>query len=235
MRRTAKVSLRDAEPIGPLVLFELRRSAQRPATPVALLILALTLAIGHADHWRGGSATITEGFFIHAYLIGAIVLMRYGLAADRRLRFDEYLIVNHVGAATYVAAKVCAMAVLLLAYGGVAAVLETAYSGGALGAALWAAAALTLTAWLFAPVVMLVEAWLDTSVPAAVVLLAFVVAVLVSFFSARSLLPLDAIGVTEAAPGYWSTLAPLALRALVAAPIGFVLVGSLARLNLPRC
>lgn len=233
--QTAKVSRLDDEPIGPLVLFELRRNAQRPATLVTLVLVAATLAIGHVDHWRGGSTTITEGFFTNAYLIGAIVLMRFGLAADRRLRFDEYLIANHVRPATYLTAKVCAMAALLLAYGAVAAVLEMAYSGGAFGNALWAAAALTLSAWLFAPVVMLVEAWLDTSVPAAVVLLAFVGAVLVSFFSARSLLPLDVLGVTEASPGYWSTLAPLALRALVAAPIGFVLVGALARLNLPRC
>ncbi|HUF12554.1 MAG TPA: hypothetical protein VMN78_05580 [Longimicrobiales bacterium] len=221
------------EAIGPLALFELRRGAQRPSSLLALLLLAGTLALSHVDEWRGRSAG--EGFFGHAYLLGAIAFMRYGLAADRRLRFDEYLIVNHVRPATYLSAKVCAMAILLVAYGAVAVVLEAAFSGGGFADAAWLALAFTLAAWMFAPLVMLVETWADTSLPAAVVLLAYFVTVITIYMVGGTLAPLDVLGITHLEPGYWSSLGPLTLRSLIGAPLAFLLVGAAARLSLPRC
>lgn len=222
----------DAEDLIPLAWFELRRGAGRSGALLALLLFAATLAIGHVDEWRGRSTG--ERLFGHAYLLGAIALLRYRMAADRQRRFDEYLIVNHVRPATYLAAKVYAIAVLLIVYGILAALLETMFSAGDFAHAAWLAVAFTLAAWLFAPLVMLVEAAVDTSMPAAAVLLAYLVIVLTTYMAAGTLLPLDVLGFTALEPGRWRSLKPLAIRAFIGAPVGFLTVGVLVCLGLPR-
>lgn len=219
--------------IAQLATFELRRAAERRIVPIALLLFTAALAIGHVDHWRGKAPNGTA-FFGYAYLIGLVLLMRFGLAADRQLRFDEYLLVNHVRPRTYLAAKACAMGALLFAYCLLGALVEIVFAGGGVSEAAWIAVAWSLTAWLFAPIAMLVETWLDTSVPVAVVLLVYVIVVMTEYMSRHTIVSVEMLGVRQLAPGDWASLGPLALRALLGAPIGFLAVGALARFRLRR-
>ena len=215
-----------------LFVFELKRAASRRVVPVALLLFTAALALGHIEHWRGEAAN--GAFYGYAWVIGAILLMRFGLAADRALRFDEYLVVNLVRPRAYVAAKAGAMGALLVGYALFGMVVEIAFTGGGVGDVAWAASAWVLATWLFAPLAMAVESWFDTSLPSALVLLVYFIVVVTEYVAARSLHSAEVFGLLQLAPGDWSSLGPLALRAVVAAPIGFVLVGALIAVRLRR-
>lgn len=217
-----------------LPLFEVRRAAQRRIVPVALLIFAGAVAVGHYDRWRGSAPANGSELFGPAYLLGVVLLMRFGLAADRNLRFDEYLIANHVKVREYMFAKAAMMAVVLLAFGVIAVLVEVVFSGGDLSGVAWTVVSWTLTAWLLAPFAMAVEASADTSLPAAAVLLLFTIVVIAEYMILRTVHIPEVLGLRQLATGDWGSLEPLALRALIGAPIGFGLVGWLVSLRLRR-
>lgn len=219
----------------PLASFEIWRFCGRRIVAVALLLFAALLAAGRVDQWRGEELAHDGGFFGYAYLLAAVLLMRFGFAADRRLRFDEYLVVNHVSAPSYYTAKVLAMAGVLVGFGVIAAVLEAAFAGGNLADAFWLAAAFTLVAWIFAPFAMFVEMRLDTSVPAAAVLLGFFALVLAEYLSLRRLVSVELLGLQGLIVGDWRSLGPLAIRAVLFAPVAFAATGALDAVRLRRC
>lgn len=216
-----------------IAAFELRRALQRRAVVLASVLVPLGLVAAHWEHWRDGAPPNGEIFGL-VYLLGALLVVRFGLGEDRRLHFDEYLIVNHASSTSYIAGKAVALAGVIVLYGIGIAVLETVY-GGSAERALWLAAAFTLAAWFFAPFVMLVEVWADTALPGALVMLVWIVLVATLYFTTGSRALADLPGFTTLASGSWTSMRPLAVRSLVGVPIAFVAVGALVRLRLPRC
>jgi hypothetical protein len=74
----------------------------------------------------------------------------------------------------------------------------------------------------------------DTSIPAAPVLLVYGVAVTVAFLATGSRWLVDMTGLGYLVPGDWATLGPLITRATVAGLVGFALAGAVIGVRLRR-
>ena len=219
--------------LASLTAFELRRAWARAPARLGLMLFTIISAAGHVDEWRGRSNG--EGLFAIAYLVGLMAILCCSLAADRRLRFDAYLLTNHMGERAYLGAKIGALLGTIVLYGAFALVLEITMSGGrGIAMAVWLAGTLTLAALLTAPLAMLVEAWADTAMPAAFVLIVYVVAVAVGFALRGSTLLADFTGVRYLEPGEWASVARMALAVALFTPTAFLAAALLARLRLRR-
>lgn len=220
--------------LAALVRFELSRMLSRPAARSAVLVFVALLALSHVDEWRGIPPERDEGMFGLAFIVGAIGLVCFGLAADRRLRFDAYLLANHVTPSTYLAAKALAGAVLVVLYAVCATAVELAMTASP-GAALWAGSYALLLVLLMMPLALAVEAFADTAMPLAPVLLVWLATALASWLFARSTLPMSLLGIDVLDPGVWRSLEPLATRSAIVVPFGFAAATVVARFSLPRC
>jgi hypothetical protein len=215
-----------------LAAFELRRIARSRTTLLAGFLFAAVLALGQWAGARSSSRGQPDGMFGYAYLLVAFLTLRFRLATDRETCLDEYLTANFVSPGQYLTGKVIALAGYLLALGVYAFGVAAAMSWGDIRYALWYAVLFTLVAWVFAPLVGLVEALVATRVPAIVVALAFVSAAVVMMALGSEPEPLlDLFGLHVQRFEYGS-LGPLTVRATVAVPAGYLLLYSVVRRRL---
>jgi hypothetical protein len=198
---------------------------------MGLLLFAAILAVGHFEYW------FKEGephLFIEASCVALIGLISAGLADDRRRHFDRYLIRNHIGARTYVAAKAIALVAVLLIGAAVALTLKTAYSGGSPGEALWYTTLTLSIGLLVTPLAMAIEGYVDTTMPAAFVVLGLPLLCGLVYVMTQSLAPFEWLGFTAIEPGSWRSLGPLMTRTAIGVVPAFLLAGALIQLRLRR-
>lgn len=218
-------------PVAALAAFELRRLARSPGALAGAAGFVLVLAVGHAVYWSAlPPRPADDRMFGWAYLIGAFGLLRFGLAEDRELSFDECLVVNLTTPARYLAGKLLAVAAALVAYGAGAFLAASAFGAGDWRFAAWYAVLFTLVAWLFLPGLLLVELVAGTRYPAAALFVAFAAALAVARAVSSPMVVVEALGL-DVERFDWSSLAPLAGRALVSSWL-LVLLYPLSRLRL---
>ena len=211
--------------------FEFRRAIARPGVRLALILFVAGLGIGHYEFWtKGEPATL----YVEASCVALIGILCFGLAEDRRRAFDQYLIRNHFDARTYVRAKAVAMVGLVLVGGLVAFVTKLAFSGGNLSESLWLGALTTTLGFMVAPVAMLLEGYIDTSMPAAFVVLGYPLLTVLVFLTTESLAPFELLGIRGIVNGRLETLGPMAVRAAIGVVPAFLLAGALIELRLRR-
>jgi hypothetical protein len=220
--------------IEALFRFELSRLLVRVNTLAGLLFFCAVTAFGHWEQWQGAVARGPSELYQFAYAAGLVALLSFGVAQDRVRHFDEYLIVNLVETPSYLIAKISAMVVLLTAFGAVCAAIEGVLAGSGVDAVFWHAAVLALSAIVLAPFALLVEALIDTSIPAAPVLLVYGVVTMVMFLSTGSKLLADLPGFTLLVQGDWVSVAALATRTALIASSGFLVAGAVAVFRLRR-
>jgi len=217
-----------------LARFEAHRLATRGGAVVSVLLFAGMTALGHFEQWTGSVPAGPSDILPFAFALGLIALTCHGAAQDRARAFDEYLVTNHVPVRAYVVAKIAAMAVTLTVFGIVAAAIEGASSGADARQVLWLAAVLVCGALLLAPWALLVEAFIDTSIPAAPVLLVYGVAVAVAYLATGSRWLVDVTGLGYLVPGDWATLGPLLGRTVLLGLVGYALASGAIALRLRR-
>lgn len=211
--------------------FEVRRALARPGARMALVLFAGILAVGHLEFWSGkGEAR----FFMEAACVGMIGLLCFGIAEDRRRHFDRYLIRNHIDPRTYVAVKAMAMIAVLLVASTIAVLLKAAYGGGSFGEALWFTALATTFALMTAPLALALEGYVDTSMPAAFVVLGVPVVLGIVYTATQSTAAFEWLGLTAIEPGSWASLRPLMTRAAIGILPAFLIAGALVELRLRR-
>ena len=222
---------RDTDALLALTRFEFRRGLSRQGAWMGALVFGCAVAIGAYAYWLGDEAPGL--LFVEGFMVWMMGLVGYGLAIDRRQAFDEYLIRNHITVEEYVAAKVLAMIALILAAAVVALVLRVLATGDP-AESLWAVVSLALVALMIAPFAMMIEAHVDTSLPAAIVVLGYTVAGGMMLVLRHSQAVFDATGIGQLATGSWASVAPLAIRTAIALVAGFGVAGALVRLSLRR-
>jgi len=198
---------------------------------MALLLFAGITALGHFEYWRGEGA---PRLFIEASCIALIGILSYGLAEDRRRHFDRYLLRNHLDARTYLVAKAVAIVGLVLIGGVVALALKVAYSGGNFAEAAWFTVLAVSIGLMVAPVAMALEGYVDTSMPAAFVILGVPLVFGLIYMATQSMAPFEWLGFTVIEEGSWASLRPLVTRTAIGIIPAFVLAGALIQLRLRR-
>jgi len=209
-------TLRQAAAVARLELF---RTGRAPTTPVAALAFAVILAFGYWLYWRAlPPRPEDDRLLAHAFILAAIIGLRFGIASDRALGAESFLIRNLVGPAAYFAGKLAALLTSLLALTAFAVVTGTILSAGDWNHALWYSLASALAVCLFVPILLLVESAMDTRFPGAAAFVLFVVAALAASITI-GIEPLTSfLGLTMERLDYKSLL-PLAWRAAVAIAI----------------
>lgn len=208
--------IRQARAIAAL---ELTRLVRTPATIIALVGFVAILLVGHWQHWRTlPPRPDDDRLFGYAFLIAAMVGLRFGFSHDRVRGSDRLLIGNLVEPAGFFLGKVAALVIALAALTIFAFVTGGLISVGDWGFALWYSALFTLVIWLFAPVLLLAELVLDTRYPGPAVFVFFVLTVTVATFTigVPRFVELMGFGVERFD---FSTLAPLTWRAPIAAAL----------------
>jgi hypothetical protein len=217
--------------LSALVGFELRRALVRPGARMALLLFSGILAVGHFEFWFGdGEPTL----FVESACVALIGVLCFGIAEDRRRAFDRYMVRNHVEPRTYLLAKAIAMVALVLLGALYALVLKTAFSGGDYRIALWMSAFVALLGLMIAPAALLLEGYVDTSMPAAFVILGYPVLGGLVYLTTKSIAPFEWLGLTVIETNDWSSLGPMAVRTAIGIVPAFAIAGALLQLRLRR-
>lgn len=201
-----------------IAIFELRRIVRSSATLIVVATFPLVLMLGHSVSPAGAE---DDRYFGYAYLLVMFVTLRFRLATDRDLAFDEYVVTNLTTPSAYVVGKIIAVLTYLVSFGLYAFVVAVAVSAGDLRYGAWYAVLFTLVAWVFSPLVLLVEVVLRSRTPALVVGLLYVATgtLLVGVGAGPDhLLTAFGLHVEAYRP---STLQPLAVRAVLAVPTVF--------------
>lgn len=207
---------RSMGPIRAVIAFELRRRLREPATVIGLLVLFGILLVGHVEYWQALPPRPEEDrMFGYAFVGAMLAVLRFGLAEDRQLAFDEFLAGNLISPRRYLAAKLLTGIIVLLGVAATAFVLALALSGFEFTYAAWYTLLLTLAIWAFLPAVLVAEAVADTRFVAIVVFIIFFISIMVteSFYGAQNLIIWLGYDVERYA---FKSLGGLALRALLA-------------------
>lgn len=202
-------------PILGVAAFELRRVMRSPATVVGMLIFVVLLAVGHWSYWSAlPPRAAGDRMFSLAYIIAMCAILRFGLAEDRDLHFDEFLIVNLVSPLRYAIGKLMATVGVLLAFGVVAFLLGFILGAADWEYAIWYTTLLTLVAWVYLPAILLVELAVATRYPTAFVFVIFVACLTVARLFVGTPTIVDALGLDLERFDY-ASLVPLTRRALI--------------------
>lgn len=188
--------------------FELARRIRWGPWPVALVLYAAFVGLACA---RGMPGPVEEaGLALLAWTLHA------GFGVDRDLGFDDLMTSGLVTPDAYVAGKTAALGIALLAAAAVVAATVWAGSGSPAVAGRQAALFVLLGFW-FLPLVLLVEAGVETRLP---FVGAFVLFVALGGVAAWALGPERALWLAGMPwrPDRLESLAPLAVRAVGVAP-----------------
>lgn len=208
--------------------FEIRRGAMRQGAGLGLLIFVAAVVVGAYAYWvRNGDRGLLFG---EGFLMWTMGLVAFGLAIDRRQSFDIYLVRNHIRARVYLTAKVFALIALIVLAGVVAFAVRSIATADPAGS-LWSASVMTLVALMVAPLAMLVEAWADTTMPAAFVVLGYGVAGALVYATRHSAIVFELPGFAQLSPGNWASAAPLALRAAIELVPAFLIAGAAVQMT----
>jgi len=214
-----------------LIRFELLRALSRPGARMGMILFVGILAVGHFEAWFGdGRPTL----FVEASCVALIGTLCYGVAEDRRRAFDRYLIRNHIEPRAYVVAKAAAMTILVLIGALFALGVKLIFSGGDFQEALFLTAFVALLGLMIAPAALLVEGYVDTSMPAAFVILGYPVFGGLVYLATQSIAPFEWLGFTVIETNVWSSLAPMAVRTVIGIVPAFLITGALLQLRLRR-
>ncbi|HEX7049691.1 MAG TPA: hypothetical protein VF188_05715 [Longimicrobiales bacterium] len=212
--------------------FELRRLLRSRSTLIAIACFLMVLAAGHWSYWASMPPRAADDrLFGYAYIGAMILSLRLGLAADRDLGLDAFLVRNFVAPVEYLAGKVLAVAVQLVGFGVLAFVAALALSAGEWEYATWYVLLFTLVAWLFLPGVLLAELVVRTRYPVAAVVVGFVIALAIGEAFSDVLVWVSALGLDVERFAY-ATLEPLVWRC-AGATLLLVLLYPLSLLRLP--
>lgn len=213
-----------------LIAFELRRRMGEPATLIAGVALLGVLVIGHVEYWSALPPRPSDDrMFGYGYIAAILAVLRFGLGEDRRLGLGEYLTVNLVSPARYLAARLLTGGIIVVCVGAAACLLALLLSGFEWVYAVWYTLLFTLVAGMFLPFVLLVELIVETRFAGLVVFIGFIIALMVlePFFGVRQVTAWLGLEVSRFAFG---SLGPLALRAgLAAAVLATVVVAAALR------
>ena len=204
-------------------LTNLRSRPSRAGGAAFLLIAILGQVFIQPDPTTTGGG---DRLFGYAFLVGALLALRSGLADHRRCGLGEYLRQNFVTPVEQAAAHATALAAQLLLYTGATFIAGVVVSAGDVRFAAWYTAVLGLGTALFLPIVFLVETVSDFRLPfvAVPILLVVAMAIVEPFRGGSWLLEVLGLHVT---PFEVDTLLPLLLRVAIAAPAGLALVAIL--------
>lgn len=212
-----------------LVVFELRRRLGEPATLIAGVALLGILVIGHVEYWGALPPRPSDDrMFGYGYIAAILAVLRFGVGEDRRLGLGEFLTVNLVSPASYLAARLLTGASVVLCVGAAAFILALLLSGLEWVYAVWYTLLFTLVSWMFLPFVLLVELVVETRFAGIVVFIGFFISLMVlePFFGVRQVTTWLGFETSRFAFG---SLGPLALRAALAVAVlaTFVVVTAL--------
>lgn len=200
-----------------LVGVELRRIARAPGTAVGVVGFLVLLAVGHWSYWTTlPPRPQDDHLFVWAYIIAMCGMLRFGLAEDRELDLDEYLVTNLVSPLRYMLSKLLAVTAMLGVFGAGAFVCAAAASAGDLRYAAWYTVVMTLVTWMLLPVLLLVELVIDSRYPAIFVLISFVATLVAARLVSGPMVIVELLGL-DVERYVYSSLAPLAVRGVVAA------------------
>src|SRR5690606_7631714 len=163
-----------------LAAVELRRMMRAPGTLVGVVGFLILLAVGHWSYWTTlPPRPEDDRLFVWAYIVAMCGMLRFGLAEDRELAIDEYLVPNLISPLRYALSKLLATTAMLGVFGAGAFACAAAASAADLQYAAWYTVLMTLVVWMLLPALLLVEICIDTRYPALFVLLAFVATLIV--------------------------------------------------------
>lgn len=206
---------RSVAPILGVATLQLRSIWRSPGARIAVVAFVVLLAIGHGVYWSAlPPRAADDRMFGWAYLTAMFALLRFGLAEDRTRGFDEFLVINLVTPARYVAGKLLAAVTTIAAFAAGAFVLAYALGGADWEYAAWYTTLFTLVAWVYLPAVLIVELAIATRYPAAFVFVAFAAGLTIAraFTGTESIVAALGFDVERFA---YASLGPLARRALV--------------------
>jgi hypothetical protein len=174
-----------------------------------------------------------DDMFPLGFLLMLLFAWRLGIGADRRVAWDEYLVINHTTAARYMGARLGAGLLTLLLLCAIAFALAALVSGGDLRFASWNTLLWMLVALLTFPVLLAIELLADITYSFAVVALLFL-----AFFATMA--GLDHIEATFAVLGLdfnryaWRELGRLITVVVIFVPILTVALAAAWRSRLLR-
>lgn len=166
-----------------------------------------------------------DRLFGYAFLIGAVFLLRSGLAEQRKGGFDLFLRHNLLTGGRQTLAHALALVLQLLLYALVCFLAGAVLSLGDLAFAAWYTAVLGLAVALVLPLVLLVEAVADFRLPLVVVAILAAVALMAGMAvrGPEETLMLLGLRVTRYDP---ASLVPLLLRVGIILPVGFGVIAA---------
>lgn len=214
-----------------LVAVEVQRALRSPGALVGLSGFLILLGVGHWSYWTSlPPRPEDDRLFVWGYIVAMCGMFRLGLGEDRELALDEYLVSNLVSPLQYALSKLLATIAVVGIFGAGAFLCAAAASAGDIRYAAWYTVLMTLVVWTLLPVLLLVELGIDTRYPALFVLLIFIATVIVGRLALGPIAIVRVMGL-EIERYVYSSLAPLGVRALVAAWV-LVLLYPLWRLRL---
>lgn len=220
-RVTGRASAATAGRVRALAAVELRRMMRAPGTLVGVAGFLVLLAVGHWSYWTSlPPRPEDDRLFVWAYIVAMCGMLRFGLAEDRELGIDEYLVPNLVPPFRYALSKLLATVAMLGIFGAGAFICAAAASVGDLQYAAWYTVLMTLVVWMLLPVLLLVEICIDTRYPALFVLLVFVATLIVGRLMLGPVAIVQLLGL-DVQRYVYASLGPLGVRALVS---GWLLV-----------
>lgn len=173
-----------APPLRSLVRFEVVRLARSRTSVLGLAAFVLALGAVRVLTYTGHLSSVSDQFRM-LYFLALVPVFRFGLLEDRAAGFDEALTANGVAPFRYVAAKLSAAALTLVAFTLACAGTSMLVGGVPLVMVGWAAAHVFLVAWLFAPGALFVESVSEIRMPMAAVYILVFVAMLLLYSSGR--------------------------------------------------
>ena len=189
------------------------------------VVFLLVAGLGQALAWTAGEAAREDDrLFGYGFLVGAVLLLRSGLAEQRRAGLAEFLRHNLITPAEQAAGHAGALVLQLAAFCAVAFLGGAILSGGDVTYAAWYTAVMGLATALFLPLVLGVEMVSDFRLPLVVVVLAVVVAGAAAGAVLGTERFLAALGL-RIARYEGSSLLPLLRRVAAALPLGFTALG----------
>lgn len=194
---------------------ELTRVVRSSSTLIALIGFTTLLAVGQWLHWQAlPPRPDDDRLFGYAFLIAAMIGLRFGFSSDRRLGIERLLVGNLIRPIAFFAGRLAAVIVVLLTFTVFTTITAGLLSAGDWRYATWYSLILALTTWLFIPVMLLAELVMDTRYPGPAVFIVFVVAVAITSITVGVQPLIDFLALDVLRLDY-ATLAPLAWRALL--------------------
>jgi iron complex transport system ATP-binding protein len=164
--RVTPITLRTAS----LLRFDLLRLL-RGRLALATIAFTSLLVVGHVPRWRGTTGP-DDRLFGYGFMLMLLVAWRLGIGSDRRVAWDEYLVLNHTTSGRYIVARIGAGILTVLLSCAIAFAVAALISGADFRFASWHATVWLLTGLLLFPALLAVELVVDITLPFAIVALA---------------------------------------------------------------